>query len=237
MSLVMKEVFAGYDPEVDILQGVSLTAEQGKTTVIIGPNGAGKSTILNTICGLLVPRKGRIYLRGNDITGIKPHILARDYGVTYIAQERNIFPNLTVEENLKIYAFPFKKNSENVKKLIDKVYEVFPVLKNKRKDKALSLSGGQQRMLELSRVFLQKAELILVDEPTAGLAPKIAMEVYDALAKLKEEKFTILLVDQNVKQAVKLSDYVYMVRLGKVSAHGPSDVFEKKLTSLIHELI
>jgi len=235
MSLVLKDVFSGYASEIDIVRGISLNAEQEKTTGIIGPNGAGKSTLIKTICGFLKPRKGNIYYKGKDITGMKPHILANVFGITYIAQERNIFLDLTVEENLKVYTWPLRKDPEGVKKSISKVYEKFPILESKLNDKASSLSGGQQRMLELSRAFLQRSELILIDEPTAGLAPKIAMEVYEALGKFKEENLTVLFVDQNVRQAVKLSDYVYMLRFGQVFEHGPKEKFEKELTSLIHE--
>lgn len=237
MSLVLKDVVSGYFPEVDILHGISLRAEQGKITGIIGPNGSGKSTLVKTVCGFIKPRKGKIYYKEKDITGTKPHVLAGTLGITYIAQERNVFLELTVKENLNVYTWPMRKNQESVRKSIDKVYEKFPILKDKLNDKASSLSGGQQRMLELSRAFIQKSELILIDEPTAGLAPKVAMEVYEAMNKFKEEKLTVLFVDQNVRQAVKLSDYLYMLRSGEIIKQGPKEQFENELESLIHEWI
>lgn len=237
MSLVLKDVVSGYFPEVDILHGISLHVEGEKITGIIGPNGSGKSTLIKTICGFIKPRKGKIYYKEEDITGTKPHILAGTLGITYIAQERNVFLELTVKENLRVYTWPLRKNQEIVKKSIQKVYEKFPLLKTKLNDKASSLSGGQQRMLELSRAFIQKSELILIDEPTAGLAPKVAMEVYEAMNKFKEEKLTVLFIDQNVRQAVKLSDYIYMLRSGRISKQGPKEQFESELQSLIHEWI
>lgn len=237
MSLVLKDVVSGYFPEVDILHGISVRAEKGKITGIIGPNGAGKSTLIKTICGFVKPRKGKIFYKEKNITGSKPHILASAFGITYIAQERNVFLELTVKENFNVYTWPLRKNQESVRKSIDKVYEKFPVLKDKLNDKVSSLSGGQQRMLELSRAFIQKSELILIDEPTAGLAPKVAMEVYEAMNKFKEEKLTVLFVDQNVRQAVKFSDYLYMLRSGQVIKQGPKEQFENELESLIHEWI
>lgn len=237
MSLVLKDVFSGYASDVDIVQGISLRAEEAKTTGIIGPNGAGKSTLVKTICGFLKPRKGNIYYKGKDITGLKPHILAGTFGITYIAQERSIFLDLTVKENLKVYTWPFRKDPDGVRESIKKVYEKFPVLESKLNDKASSLSGGQQRMLELSRAFLQRTKLILVDEPTAGLAPKVAVDVYEAMGRFEEENLTVLFIDQNVRQAVKLSDYLYMLRSGQVFEHGPKEKFEKELGGLIHEWI
>lgn len=237
MSLVLKDVVSGYFSEVDILHSISLHAEQEKITGIIGPNGAGKSTIIKSICGFIRPRKGQIYYKGQDITGTKPHILAGTFGITYIAQERNVFLELTVKENLKVCTWPLRKDPDSIEKSLKKVYEKFPVLEDKLNDRASSLSGGQQRMLELSRAFIQKSELILIDEPTAGLAPKVAMEVYEAMNKFKEEKLTVLFVDQNVRQAVRLSDYLYMLRSGKIFKHGPKKQFESELESLIHEWI
>lgn len=236
MSLVLKNVISGYF-QVDILHGISLHAEQGKTTGIIGPNGAGKSTLIKTICGFIKPREGKIYYKDKEITGTKPHILAGTLGITYIAQERNVFLELTVKENLKVYTWPLRKNPEQIEKSISKVYEKFPILKSKLNDKAASLSGGQQRMLELSRAFIQRSELILVDEPTAGLAPKVAMEVYEAMSKFKEEKLTVFFVDQNVRQAVRLSDYLYMLHSGRIFKKGPKEKFEGELESLICEWI
>jgi branched-chain amino acid transport system ATP-binding protein len=237
MSLVLKDIVSGYLSEVDILHNISLHAEQGKITGIIGPNGAGKSTIIKTICGFIKPRKGQIYYKDQDITSTKPHILAGTFGITYIAQERNVFLELTVKENLKVCTWPLRKDPDSIKESLKKVYEKFPVLKDKLNDRASSLSGGQQRMLELSRAFIQKSELILIDEPTAGLAPKVAMEVYEAMNKFKEEKLTVLFVDQNVRQAVRLSDYLYMLRSGQIFKQGPKKQFESELESLIHEWI
>ena len=236
ISLTVKDVVSGYSPEIDVLCGISLCVEQGKMIGVIGPNGAGKSTIIKTICGFFYSKNKQSRFKNKDITGIKPHVLAR-MGITYIAQERNIFPGLTVEENLKVYTWPFRKQQERVEKSLSKVYEIFPTLIRKLNDTASSLSGGQQRMLELGRVFIQNSELVLIDEPTAGLAPKIAKEVYEAINKLKEERLTVLLVDQNVRQAVKSSDYLYMLRSGRIFKEGPKEKFESELKSLIREWV
>lgn len=238
MSLVVKDVFSRYSTSsVDILHDVTVRAEKSRITGIIGPNGAGKSTLLKTIYGFLKPRKGKIYYKGNDITGLKPHVLALSMRIAYIPQERCIFPDLTVYGNLKVYMWTFRKDKEKVEKSIKEIYEIFPILKTKRNNKASSLSGGQQRMLEFSRVVIQQSELILIDEPTAGLAPKIAMEVYQKMERLKEEGRTVLFVDQNVRQAIRLSDYVYILKLGRIVEEGPKEKFEAELKSLIQEWI
>jgi branched-chain amino acid transport system ATP-binding protein len=237
MSLVVKDLVSGYDQSsVDIIRDISLCATENKITGIIGPNGAGKSTLLKTIYGFLKPRRGTIYYGEKDITGIEPYLLAR-MGIAYIPQERCIFPELTVSENLRAYAWNFRKEKERVAKSIEEIYSLFPALKIKRDDKASCLSGGQQRMLEFSRALIQRAKFILLDEPTAGLAPIIAMEVYDAMKAFTAAGISLLFVDQNVRQAVALSDYIYMLMPGKIGEEGPKDKFLLNLDSLIHQWI
>ena len=146
-------------------------------------------------------------------------------GLTYIPQRRNVFPEMTVEENLQLGAWTFKREKKRVQMRLKENYERFPILKERSKQKAGNFSGGQQRMVELGRAMMIDPKLMLVDEPTAGLAPKVAREIYDKLFQLKEEGMTILLVDQNIKQAIEVSDYVYALALGKNMAEGPREDF------------
>jgi len=224
--LEAKEVVVGYKKDIHILQGVSIWARQAQITAVLGPNGVGKSTLLKTIYGYLKPSKGKIIFKDENITGINPYELSMK-GIGYIAQRQNVFPYMFVEENLQIGAWPLRKDKNLVKEGIEENYKRFPVLKEKRKKRAGSLSGGQQRMVEFGRALMTNPDILLVDEPTVGLAPKIAREVYDIMVRLKEEeKRTILLVDQNIRQAVKHSDYVYALELGKNKTEGLAQDFE-----------
>lgn len=224
--LEAKEVVVGYKKDIHILQGVSILARQAHITAVLGPNGVGKSTLLKTIYGYLKPSKGQIIFKDENITGINSYELSLK-GLAYIPQRQNVFPNMLVEENLQIGAWPLRRDKNLVKKGIEENYKRFPILKERRKKRAGSLSGGQQRMVEFGRALMTNPDILLVDEPTAGLAPKISREVYDIMEKLKEEEGrTILLVDQNIRQAVKHSDYVYALELGKNKAQGPSEDFE-----------
>lgn len=224
--LEVNEVVVGYKKGIDILQRVSMRAREAQITAILGPNGVGKSTLLKTICGFLKPTKGEIIFKGQNITGTNPYELPLK-GISYIPQRQNVFPYMSIEENLQIGAWAFRRDKRLVRQGIEKDYNRFPILKEKRKKKAGSLSGGQQRMVEFGRALMTNPDILLVDEPTAGLAPKIAREVYDILNKLKEEEGrTILLVDQNIRQAVKHSDYVYALELGKNKVDGPREKFE-----------
>jgi len=224
--LEAKEVVVGYKKDIHILQGVSIRAREAQITAVLGPNGVGKSTLLKTIYGYLKPSKGGIIFKGENITGINPYELSSK-GIGYIAQRQNVFPYMLVEENLQIGAWPLRRDKKLVEEGTEENYNRFPILKEKRKKKAGSLSGGEQRMVEFGRALMTNPDILLVDEPTAGLAPKVAREVYDIVEKLKEEEGrTILLVDQNIRQAVKHSDYVYVLELGKNKADGPAGDFE-----------
>lgn len=237
MSLKVKNLVVGYYPEVDVINGVSLTAEKGKVTCIIGPNGSGKSTILKTIYGFLKPKKGKIYFKNKEISGMKPYNLVK-MGIGYIPQERSLFPTLTTYENLKLSAWNFRNDEERVKKAIDKVYNIFPDLGVKKNDNASILSGGQQRMIEFGRALISGSDTMLVDEPTAGLAPILAADVYNSLESLKESGVTMLLVDQNIRLAMNIADYVYVINhSGRFEEEGRRDQFEDKLASLVRSWI
>jgi len=236
MSLEVKDLVSGYHSEVDILNGISLKAEESKITGIIGPNGAGKSTLLKTIYGFLKPKRGKIYYGKNDITGMEPYDLLR-MGILYIPQFSTIFPDHTVYENLKIATWIFRKDRNRVKESIEKVYDVFPILKIKREAKASSLSGGQQKMLEFCKVFIFDSKLILIDEPSTGLAPKVVKEIYHIIEELKEKKLTVVLVDQNVKEVIGISDYIYLIDSGRVKLEGSQAKFKAEFKDLIRHWI
>ena len=235
--LSVDEVFAAYQPGVDILQGMSLTVPQGGLVLVIGPNGAGKSTLLKTVFGLLEAR-GTIALEGQEIANLPSHEIKR-LGVSYVPQELNTFPHLTVEENLKVGGWTLRKQPALLKERIAKVHEIFPVLAERRRDKAGGLSGGQGRMLSVAREMITEPRLMLVDEPTVGLAPNLAEQVYELLQTARRAiSTTILLVDQNVSDALRHAEDVVMMNLGKVTAAGPVGEFgEARVRALIQECL
>jgi len=226
--LSVKEVVAGYYEDVDILHGVNLELIEGTTTCIIGPNGAGKSTLVKTICGFLKPKVGSIVFNGEEIGGLKPHEVIRK-GISYVPQEKGIFPHMTVEENLMLGGWVIRDDPGRLRECVEEVLDKFPNLKRKRKMRAGMLSGGEQKMLEVGRGLLLHPKLVIFDEPTAGLAPKLAIMVYDIIRGLKEEGLTILMVDQNVRQGVSVSDYTYIMEQGRITGGGPR---EEVMTSL-----
>lgn len=236
--LVVDDLHAGYQSGVDILQGLSLSVAEGGLTLVIGPNGAGKSTLLKTIFGFLKPHRGQIRLREEEITGRAPHALKR-LGVSYMPQEINTFPLLSVEENLRMGAWTFRHDKRRLQARLRRIYEVFPVLGERRKATAGDLSGGQGRMLSVAREMMAEPRLLLVDEPTAGLAPALVDQVYDLLAQTRRELgATILLVDQNIEDAVAKADHVYMLNLGRLKAQGPAAEFTPSRTrELIQECL
>jgi ABC-type branched-subunit amino acid transport system ATPase component len=236
--LVVDDLHAGYQSGVDILQGLSLSVAEGGLTLVIGPNGAGKSTLLKTIFGFLKPHRGHISLREEEITGRAPHALKR-LGMSYMPQEINTFPLLSVEENLRMGAWTFRRDKRRLQARLQRIYEVFPVLGERREATAGDLSGGQGRMLSIAREMMAEPRLLLVDEPTAGLAPALVDQVYDLLTQARRELgATILLVDQNIEDAVAKADHVYMLNLGRLKAQGPAAEFTPSRTrELIQECL
>lgn len=228
MLIEVKEIYAGYIPSVDILRSVNLKVKEGQITCVIGPNGCGKSTLLKTICGFLKPRAGKVLFKGRDITGIDPSMLVH-LGVAYIPQSKSIFPLMSVEDNLKMGTWIFRKEPERVKMAMEEAYQRYPVLKEKRKMKAGDLSGGEQQMLQMDRALMIKPKIMILDEPTAGMAPKVASNVYKEIERLRDEGLTILLVDQNIKAAVSISDYVYVLESGRNRVEGEKESFLKQM--------
>ena len=236
--LAVDDVHAAYQPGVDILQGMSLTVSPGGFVLVIGPNGAGKSTLLKTVFGLLAPHQGSVVLGGQPIAGLQPHEIKR-LGVSYVPQELNTFPQLTVEENLRVGGWTIRHDTARLRDRMARIYEIFPVLAKRRRDKAGSLSGGQGRMLSVAREMITEPRLMLVDEPTVGLAPNLADQVYELLQTARKATPTaILLVDQNVADALRHAEDVVMMNLGKVKAAGPvADFPEARVHALVQECL
>ncbi|HIC88486.1 MAG TPA: ABC transporter ATP-binding protein [Anaerolineae bacterium] len=224
MMLEINDLYVGYYKDLNILQGVSLRARQAQITAVLGPNGVGKSTLLKAIFGFIRPQQGEVHFAGQDITGTPAHHLVH-LGISYIPQHQSVFPHMTVEENLELGAWSFRRDAARIRQKMEANYERFPILRERRRSLAGELSGGMQRMVELGRTLMTDPQLILVDEPTAGLATMLAREVYNLLVQLKEEGITILLVDQNIRQAIKIADYVYVLELGRNRHEGPREEF------------
>jgi ABC-type branched-subunit amino acid transport system ATPase component len=238
MSTVLEldDVHVGYVAGIDILAGISLHVGRGAITGVIGPNGAGKSTMLRTIFGFLHPHRGRIVLDGREIQTLAPHEIKR-LGVSYVTQGANIFPQLTVEENLLLGAWVLRSDRARVAALLARAYEAFPHLAERRGRRATTLSGGEARMLSLAKELMTEPAILLVDEPSAGLAPRIAQQIYARLAETRARGVTILLIDQNITAAVELSDYLYMLERGVVRREGPRDTFASQLRDIIRDAL
>jgi ABC-type branched-subunit amino acid transport system ATPase component len=239
MSLLqVNTITAGYQEGIDILNEISLTVQPESVTIIIGPNGAGKSTLLKTIYGFLKPHNGTISFKEEEITQLQPHEIKR-VGLSYIPQEFNVFPQMRVEENLLMGAWIFRNDRERLQKQLAYVYEIFPALYQFRKSKANALSGGQQRMLSIAKEVMTSPSLMLVDEPSSGLSPKVAAEAYEFLMHTKKSlNAAILLVDHNMEVALELADYVYVVDMGKIRVHGPINEFDlERIKSIIQECL
>jgi branched-chain amino acid transport system ATP-binding protein len=223
--LEVSDLYVGYYRDLNILQGVSVTAGEGNITTILGANGVGKSTLLKAIYGFLKPNRGEVQLDGQSLLGIPTHERI-SLGISYIPQQPGIFRWMTVEENLELGAWTFRDDKERIQRKIEENYERFPILKERRKSKAGELSGGMQRMVEVGRTLMTDPKVILVDEPTAGLAKMLSEEVYQMLVKLRdEEQMTIVLVDQEIRKALKIADYVYVLELGRNRFEGPVEEF------------
>jgi ABC-type branched-subunit amino acid transport system ATPase component len=207
-------------------------------TLVIGPNGAGKSTLLRAIFGFLKPQRGSIRFRGERIDG-RPPFRIKQLGIGYVPQEINIFPQLTVEENLRMGGWTLRRDRALLGRRLAKVYAVFPALADRRSKGAGELSGGQGRMLSVAREMMTEPPLLLVDEPTAGLAPNLADQVYEVLETARRTTgATILLVDQNIEDAIGHADEVYMVNLGRIKAAGPASAFgAERVRTLIQECL
>ena len=233
MKLEARDLHAAYQKDLFILKGLNLSVPVGKITIVIGPNGSGKSTLLKSICGILKPQKGSVRLDQTDITGIDLDEIIKK-GVSYIPQERAVFPQMTVAENLDLGCWVFIEDRLKVRERIQWALERFPVLQDRRKHLAGSLSGGLQRILDIAKALFCNPTLLLVDEPSVGLlSPLIAQSIYEELLALKAEGRTILLVDQDVRSAMAIADEVYVLDLGSVKTHGTKEIFEGQLGDVV----
>ncbi|MEM7134746.1 MAG: ABC transporter ATP-binding protein [Chloroflexota bacterium] len=223
--LDIRNLYVGYYRDLNILQDVTLTAQEGKITTILGANGVGKSTTLKAIYGFLKPNDGDIMLDGKSVLGTPTHERI-NLGLAYIPQQPGVFRWMSVQENLEVGAWTFKRDRKRIHQKLEENYERFPILRDKRKQLAGELSGGQQRMIEIGRTLMTDPKIILVDEPTAGLAKLLSEEVYQMLVDLRDrDRLTILLVDQEIREALKIADYVYVLELGRNKFEGPASDF------------
>src|SRR6185295_2351838 len=203
--LELLNVESSYGP-VQALRGVTLTVEEGKIVTVLGANGAGKSTILKTISGIIDPSKGQVRLRGEEIQGRSPDWIVRA-GVGHVPEGREVFPLLSIEDNLRMGAYT-RSDPDGVAKDIEAVFGYFPILRERSKQEAGQLSGGQQQMLAIARALLARPALILMDEPSLGLSPKLTKEIFDIVVRINRERgVTILLVEQNAHMALKIADF------------------------------
>lgn len=223
--LEVKDLYVGYYKDLNILQGIDMNAPTGQITTVLGANGVGKSTLLKAIYGFLKPNAGEIYMNDQRVDGTPTHELI-SLGISYVPQHTGIFRWMTVEENIQLGGWTFRKDKDRLQTKIEENYVRFPILREKRKQLAGELSGGQQRMVELSRTLMTDPQLILVDEPTAGLAKMLSQEVYQMLVDLRDrDGLTLILVDQEIRQALKIADYVYVLDLGRNKFDGPVEEF------------
>ncbi len=232
--LALENVTCGYVEGIDILSNVSLEVQGNRITGMIGPNGAGKSTVLKAVFTLLRPRQGKILFEGQEIQNALPHQLKR-MGMSYVTQGFGTFPQLTVEDNLLLGAWIFRKNKGLLNQRLREVYEFFPILRERRKARANVLSGGILRMLSIGKEIIIKPKLLLVDEPSEGLAPMIVNQIYHFLVKLKEQGTTILLIDQNILKALEVSNYMYLLEIGQIKQQGPKEEFEQNIREIIRD--
>lgn len=217
--LEIKKINAGYG-FLQILWDVSLKVEKGEFVALLGPNGAGKTTTLKTIAGLVQPSSGDILLEGESIKDLPAHLICKDK-ISYISEKLNLFTAMTVEENLILGAYTIKDKEQKAKSL-EFVYELFPRLEERKRQLAGTLSGGERKMLAIGRGIMSSPEVMLVDEPSLGLAPNLTMDVFNALQTLSERGVTILLVEQNVYTTLKITDRAYVLEQGKIVSEGKS---------------
>lgn len=223
--LEVRNLSVGYYKDLNILQDLELIASKSKISTILGANGVGKSTLLKAVFGFLKPNAGEVLLNGKSILDT-PTYKRIQKGLAYIPQQPGIFRNMSVEENLELGAWTFRRDKKRVRQKIDENYARFPILGDRCKQMTGELSGGQQRMVEIGRTLMSDPQMLLVDEPTAGLSKLLSEEVYRMLTDLRDrEGLTILLVDQEIRKALKISDYVYVLELGRNKYEGPASEF------------
>lgn len=205
-----KDITAGYT-EVDILHEVSINVKSGEIISIIGPNGAGKSTLLKTIFGILKPRHGKVTFKEWDITGLKPNMIVRK-GISYVPQVDNVFPSMTIHENLEMGAFI---RNDDYSQRLREVYDLFPVMAERKKQKVGQLSGGQRQMVAMGRALMLDPQVLLLDEPSAGLAPVLVSGIFEKIKDINATGVAMIIVEQNAKEALKMAHHGYVLAMGR----------------------
>jgi ABC-type branched-subunit amino acid transport system ATPase component len=219
--LKLTNIIAGYGGG-DVLKGVNLEVEKGSLTCIVGPNGAGKSTVLRVISGLLRPRRGTITFNGHSISSLSaPHILK--LGIAQIPQEHSLFPDMTVRENMELGGL-LLHNKSHIERRLHKVEERFPIVKERAKEQARSLSGGEQRQIEIARSLMLDPVLVLVDEPSMSLDPKTFNQVFETIVQVHSAGTTVLLVEQNVREGLSIATFAVVMESGLVRMQGPAEI-------------
>ena len=218
--LRLSNVKLNYGP-IAAIKGIDLSVEEGQIVAILGANGAGKTSTLKVIAGLLKPSAGEITFEGKKISGKPAHKIAQ-MGIMQSPEGRHVLIGLTVEENLRVGAYNIK-SKEELQKNFERVYTLFPRLKERAKQQSSTLSGGEQQMLAIGRALMGSPKLLVLDEPSLGLAPLLIKDIFNTLVKIKEEGTTILIVEQNALSTLKIADYAYVLELGKISMHGKSE--------------
>jgi branched-chain amino acid transport system ATP-binding protein len=218
--LELRAVTAGYG-HFTALWDVSLRVASGEAVAVVGPNGAGKTTLLRVISGLIPPRGGDLVFEGASLAGQPAHAVVA-HGIAHVPEGRRLFPGLTVAENLKMGAFLPRARARFAESL-ERVFALFPVLAERRHQRAGSMSGGEQQMLAIGRALMSRPKIILLDEPSLGLAPVMVLRVFDLIRRVREEGYTILVVEQNVRQVLKLVDRAYLLEVGRIHMEGQAD--------------
>ncbi|HEU5190421.1 MAG TPA: ABC transporter ATP-binding protein [Methylomirabilota bacterium] len=215
--LELRAISAGYG-QFTALWDVSLRVDRGETVAVVGPNGAGKTTLLRVISGLIAPRSGALTFDGAELAGRPAHQIV-GHGIAHVPEGRRLFPALTVADNLKMGAFLPAARARFAESL-ERVYALFPVLADRRAQRAGSMSGGEQQMLAIGRALMSRPKIILLDEPSMGLAPVMVLRLFDLIRRVREEGYTILVVEQNVRQVLKLVDRAYLLEVGRIRMEG-----------------
>ena len=219
MLLEIKGLYVNYGP-IEALRNVNIHVNVGETVALIGHNGAGKSTLLKTISGLLKPRSGSVFLEGKDISGIAADKIVK-MGISHCPEGREVFEDSTVYHNMEIGAY-IRKDKAGIKADIDRYCRVFPILGERRMQKAGTLSGGEQQMLAIARAMMSMPKILMLDEPSLGLAPVVVNDVYETISRVKDKGDTILLVEQNAMKALRISDRAYVIANGEIVLEGKS---------------
>jgi len=208
--LKAEDITVGYT-EIDILHNVTVTVRSGEIVSVIGPNGAGKSTLLKTVFGILKPRNGNVTLKEEDITGLRPDRIVRK-GISYVPQVENVFPSMTIQENLEMGAFI---RTDDYSQRLEEVFDLFPVLRERKKQKVGQLSGGQRQMVAMGRALMLDPQILLLDEPSAGLAPVLVSGIFEKIKEINATGVAMIIVEQNAKEALKMADHGYVLAMGK----------------------